>query len=120
MNCKNKKKSQERKKLRVRQRIHGTTLRPRLSVYFSAKHVYAQCINDDTGSTVAALSTLSSKFKDKKLKPNVDGAGEFGLEFGKHALACGVKQVVFDRGIRKFHGVVASFANAARSSGLSF
>ncbi|MDR1458352.1 MAG: 50S ribosomal protein L18 [Puniceicoccales bacterium] len=120
MNYKNKKKSQERRRLRVRRRIHGTDNRPRLSVHFSAKHLYAQCINDDAGLTIAALSTISPTLKNENIRPNVSGAGKFGTEFGKHVLSCGVKQVVFDRGTRKFHGVVASFVNAVRDSGLSF
>ena len=120
MNCKDKEKAHERRRLRVRRRVYGTADRPRLSVYFSAKHMYAQCINDDDQVTVASLSTMGAGVRDKKIKPNVSGAGEFGAEFGKHVLACGVKQVVFDRGTRKFHGVVASFAKAARESGLGF
>ncbi|MDR0351041.1 MAG: 50S ribosomal protein L18 [Puniceicoccales bacterium] len=120
MNYKDKKKSSERRRLRIRRRIHGTGDRPRLSVHFSTKHVYAQCIDDDTGLTIAALSTLALPLRDKKIKPNVNGASEFGIEFGKHVLSYGIKQVVFDRSTKKYHGVIASFANAARESGLSF
>ncbi len=104
---------------RVRKYVSGTAEKLRLAVHFSGKHIYAQCINDDLGVTVVALSTLDKNVRGKCL-PNVDGSGFFGKTFSEKAVAAGVTKVVFDRGARRYHGCVKAFADAARESGLVF
>ncbi len=110
----------ERRKRRTRNKIRkGRVDRVRLSVFRSNKHIYAQVINDDKGSTVAAASSL-----DKDLRANngsdVDTAGAVGKMVAERALKAGVKDVIFDRGGYRFHGRVKALADAARAAGLSF
>ena len=110
----------ERRKLRVRRKIRKTaTDRPRLSVFRSNKHIYAQVIDDDRGATLAAASTLD---KDLKGKSGADrGAAEaVGKLIAERAVAAGVTDVVFDRGGYLYHGRVKALAEAAREAGLSF
>lgn len=114
-----KKARSEKRARRVRSRVVGTSLKPRLSVKFSNKHIYAQCINDEAGETLVFLSTVCKSVSDRVL-PNVDGAMSFGKMFGQKAVGAGVKSVVFDRGSRKYHGVVKAFADAVRSEGVLF
>ncbi|MDR1891025.1 MAG: 50S ribosomal protein L18 [Puniceicoccales bacterium] len=115
-----KKTRSEKRKKRVRKCISGTAARPRLSVRFSGKHIYAQCVNDEVGRTLVFLSTLTKEAKEKKAIANVAGATFLGKVFGEKAMSCGIKQVVFDRGGRRYHGCVQSFADAARGAGLLF
>ncbi|MDR2779061.1 MAG: 50S ribosomal protein L18 [Puniceicoccales bacterium] len=110
----------EKRRKRIRKHIVGTATRPRLSVKFSGKHIYAQCINDEIGNTLVFLSTLTKEARAKKAIANVTGAALLGKMFGEKAVSSGIKQVVFDRGGRKYHGCVQSFADAAREIGLSF
>ena len=95
--------------------------RPRLSVFRSGKHIYAQVIDDRKGATLAAASSLDEDVKGK-LKTGADksAATEVGKLIAQRAIAAGVKEVVFDRGGYMFHGRVAALANAAREGGLSF
>ena len=95
--------------------------RPRLSVFRSGKHIYAQVIDDRKGATLASASSLDEDVKGK-LKTGADksAAAEVGKLLAQRALAAGVKEVVFDRGGYMFHGRVAALANAAREGGLSF
>ena len=95
--------------------------RPRLSVFRSGKHIYAQVIDDRKGLTLAAASSLDKDVKGK-LKTGADkgAATEVGKLIAQRAVAAGVKEVVFDRGGYMFHGRVAALANAAREGGLSF
>jgi large subunit ribosomal protein L18 len=95
--------------------------RPRLSVFRSGKHIYAQIIDDRKGATLAAASSLDEGVKGK-LKTGADksAAVEVGKLIAERALAAGVKEVVFDRGGYMYHGRVAALANAAREGGLSF
>lgn len=110
----------QKRRWRIRKIIKGTAERPRLSIRFSNKHMYAQCINDREGVTICYLSSLSKDFRSAKLKPNKAGAVQFGEKFGAHAQKAGISQVVFDRGARRFHGCVKEFASGARSGGLKF
>jgi large subunit ribosomal protein L18 len=110
----------ERRRARVRKRIGGTAARSRLSVHFSSKHIYAQCINDEAQRTLVFLSTLSKECVAQKLSANVRSASVFGTIFGKRAVDAGIKTVVFDRGDRRYHGCVKAFAEAARGEGLEF
>jgi len=109
-----------RRRWRVRRKVAGSAERPRLSLHFSHKHGYAQCIDDAQGRTLVALSTLDRALREQALKPNVAGAKVLGEAFGKKAVAGGISKVVFDRGGRHYHGVLCAFAEAARGTGLDF
>ncbi|HRJ26270.1 MAG TPA: 50S ribosomal protein L18 [Fimbriimonadaceae bacterium] len=102
---------------RVRKRVTGTAERPRLAVYRSLKHISAQIIDDATGTTVAAASSLE---KEIKAAGNVAGAKLIGQELAKRAKAKGIQSVVFDRGGFRYHGRVAELAAGAREGGLEF
>jgi len=106
---------------RVRRRIEGTTERPRLCVFRSNKHIYAQIVDDSTASTLVAASTLDKELKDKVEKSwNRDGASAVGELVAKRAKAKGIEAVVFDRGGHIYHGRIAAVADAARQGGLQF
>lgn len=107
--------------LRVRRRVAGTPERPRLSVFRSLNHIYAQVIDDRTGRTLAAASSLDKETR-KQLKGggNVAAAKFVGKAIAERARAAGIEQVVFDRGGYKYHGRVQALAEAAREAGLKF
>jgi large subunit ribosomal protein L18 len=95
--------------------------RPRLSIFRSSKHIYAQVIDDAKGVTLAAASTLDGDLKGKiKTGANIDAAKEVGRLVAERAIKAGVKEVVFDRGGFIFHGRIKALADAAREGGLSF
>jgi large subunit ribosomal protein L18 len=102
---------------RIRKTLVGTTERPRLSVFKSSKHISAQIIDDASSVTLVAASTQE---KDLKAQDNKDGAKLVGQALAKRAKEKGIKQVVFDRGGFRYHGVVASLAEGAREGGLEF
>jgi len=107
--------------MRVRSRVTGTAARPRLSVFKSNKHVYAQLIDDDNGVTLAAASTRTASLKDTVAgKSPVDSATEVGKEVARIAIEAGYSSVVFDRNGYRYHGIVKSLADGARSGGLVF
>jgi large subunit ribosomal protein L18 len=111
----------KRRSFRVRKRIHGTTERPRLSVARSHKHISVQLIDDESGKTLAAASSLDKKLSGKvKSGGNKTAAEAVGKAIAERAIAAGVKAVAFDRGPYRYHGRVAALANAAREAGLSF
>jgi large subunit ribosomal protein L18 len=121
MNLAKKQRLELRRRWRVRRKVIGTQLRPRLAVRFSEKHIYAQVIDDRAGRTLVADSTLAKAARDLKLKPNnAAGATAMGQRLAAAAKAAGVTAVVFDRGGRRYHGCVKAFADAARAEGLSF
>ena len=106
---------------RVRVRVEGTTERPRLSVYRSIGHIYAQVIDDRTGRTLAAASSIDKETrKDLKAGGNVAAAKAIGKKIAERARAAGIELVVFDRGGYKYHGRIAALAEAAREAGLKF
>lgn len=106
---------------RIRKKISGTPERPRLSVYRSEKHIYAQIIDDVNGRTIVAASTVEKVLREKLQKTwNVDAAKEVGKLIAERAIAKGIKDVVFDRGGFKYHGRVKALADAAREAGLKF
>ncbi len=109
----------DRRKHRTRYRIVQTAERPRLSVFRSGKHIYAQVIDDRAGGTVAAASSNEKEGKLAKTW-NLDAAKFVGQKIAERTLAKGVKQVVFDRGGYIYHGRVKALADAARESGLEF
>ncbi len=106
---------------RVRQRVQGTPGRPRLCVYRSLGHIYAQVIDDQSGRTLAAASSI-----DKATRAGLKGGGNVaaskivGKTVAERSLAAGIQQVVFDRGGYMYHGRVEALANAAREAGLKF
>lgn len=101
---------------RVRKHVRGVADRPRLAVFRSSNHIYAQVIDDDRGHTLASATSLEVKSGDTK----TDVAKAVGGAVARLALAAGVTRVVFDRGGYKYHGRVKALADAARSEGLSF
>jgi len=111
---------------KLTKKIKGTAVRPRLAVFRSSKHIYAQVIDDDKCVTLASTSNAVKKSGQasgkhgKKIGNNVDGAKHVGEEIAKRCLAAGIKKVVFDRCGYLYHGRVAALANAARSAGLEF
>jgi len=116
-------KDQHRRRVheRVRTRIQGTTERPRLCVYRSLDHIYAQVIDDRTGKTlVSASSTDAETKKNLKGGGNIAAAKVIGKAVAERAKAAGVSKVVFDRGGYKYHGRVKALADAAREAGLQF
>jgi large subunit ribosomal protein L18 len=110
-----------RKHTRVRKKISGTSERPRLSVFRSARHIYAQVIDDVSGTTLVAASTLDEAIKGKlENSGNRGAAREVGKLVGAKAVEKGIKQVVFDRGGYLYHGRVQELADGAREAGLEF
>src|SRR5574344_1279072 len=105
----------------LRVKLSGTTEAPRLAVYRSTKHIYAQVIDDVKGVTLASSSSIDKDLKDKlKHGGNIDAAKLVGTTVAKKALKAGVKDVVFDRGGFLYHGRIAALADAAREAGLNF
>ncbi|MFZ4813602.1 MAG: 50S ribosomal protein L18 [Phototrophicaceae bacterium] len=114
--------ARKRRERRVRSRIHGTSLRPRLSIYRSLTNIYAQIINDETGQTLVSASTVDREIA-KKLDAEMDkraAARLVGEVLAVRAQAVGIEQVVFDRGGFRYHGRIAALADAARDAGLKF
>lgn len=110
-----------RKHIRVRKKISGTTQRPRLNVFRSLTNIYAQIIDDTTGSTLVSASTLDEAIKGKlKNGGNKEAAKEVGKLVAQKAIDKGIKQVVYDRGGYLYHGRVKELAEAAREAGLEF
>ncbi|MDD2764025.1 MAG: 50S ribosomal protein L18 [Opitutaceae bacterium] len=110
----------QKRKWRIRRKIAGTAVRPRLSVKFSGRHIYAQAINDDNATTVIFLSSVDPELRKQNLKANLAGAKVLGEAFAVRAKAAGLSQIVFDRNGRPYHGKVKVFADAARAGGLVF
>lgn len=106
----------ERRRLRTRQHVEGTAARPRLSVFRSAKHIYAQVIDDTTGQTLVAASSVALK----QHGGNIEGAKAVGKALAEKAKAASISKVCFDRGGNLFHGRVKALADAAREAGLDF
>jgi large subunit ribosomal protein L18 len=108
----------QKRRWRIRKKVTGTALRPRLAVRFTTKHIYAQAI--DEGATVVFLGTLDPELRKQKLASNLAGAKALGVAFAAKAKAAGVASVVFDRSGARYHGKVKQFADAAREGGLQF
>jgi large subunit ribosomal protein L18 len=109
----------DRRKSRTRYRIAQASERPRLSIFRSGRHIYAQVIDDRAGATLAAASSNEKEGKPAKTW-NLDAAKSVGQKIAERAVAKGVKQVVFDRGGYIYHGRVKALADAARQAGLEF
>jgi large subunit ribosomal protein L18 len=111
----------QRRKWSVRKSLFGSDERPRLSIFRSDKHIYAQVIDDLAGKTLVAASSLETDVRgDLKNGGNVAAAKRVGQAVAKKAMAAGVTKVAFDRGGRKYHGRVKALADAAREAGLKF
>ena len=114
-------KGRAKRKLRIRGVVSGTPERPRMTVFRSNKHMYAQVVDDTAGTTLAHSSTLSKEVKPQADDANKSGAAEkVGEAIAKQLLAKGVKMVVFDRNGYMYHGRVKALAEAARKAGLDF
>ena len=113
--------ARRRRHLRVRVKVSGTATAPRLSVFRSLNHIYAQIIDDTQGKTLATASTLDPEIKDELAGKNkTDRSGLVGTLIAKRAKSKGIKRVAFDRGGFKYHGRVKALAEAARKEGLKF
>jgi large subunit ribosomal protein L18 len=114
MDAKTKREARTRRHARVRKKVAGTAERPRLAVFRSNRHIYAQLIDDDAARTLVAASDREVKGGDGKVEP----AKAVGALVAERAKAAGIERVVFDRGGRLFHGRVAALAEGAREKGL--
>ena len=113
--------SRVRRKRSIRKRLSGTTVRPRLSVFRSSKHIYAQIIDDTTGTTLVAASTQSPEIREQlEGKKKTEHATLVGDLIAKKSIAAEINQVVFDRNGFIYHGRVQAVAEAARAGGLIF
>ncbi len=110
----------QKRKISLKYKIRGTLQKPRLCVFKSLNHVYAQLIDDISGNTVVSASSLDSKLKDKVKGCNIESARQVGLLLAQKALEKGISNVVFDRNGYLYHGKVKALADAAREGGLIF
>ena len=114
-------KQRRRRRFRVRNRVKRDSSRPRLSVFRSHKHIYAQIIDDLAGRTLVSANTLDNQFKaETSYSGNKDAAAEVGKTIAQRALEAGIQEVALDRREYKYHGRVAALADAAREAGLVF
>ncbi len=110
-----------RRHRRVRKKVRGTAARPRLCVFRSLSHIYAQVVDDDSGRTLAAASDLEAELRsDGKAGTKTAVAAKVGALVGRRSRETGVEQVIFDRGGYRYHGRVKALAEAAREAGLKF
>ncbi|GAB4212238.1 MAG: 50S ribosomal protein L18 [Synechococcales cyanobacterium] len=117
----NRKVTTQRRHERIRKRLQGTSERPRLAVFRSHKHIYAQIIDDDGQQTLVSASTLDTNLRQTLTSSaTCDAASEVGKLVAERAQAAGIKTVVFDRGGKLYHGRVQALAEAAREAGLEF
>jgi len=112
--------ARKKRQTRVRRKITGSVERPRLCVFRSSKHIYAQIIEDVSGKTLVAASTVAKDAGDSTYSGNVDAAKQVGKQIAEKALAQDIKQVVFDRNGFLYHGRIKALAEAAREAGLTF
>ena len=113
--------ARQKRQKRVRKKIVGTRERPRLSVFRSLKHIYAQVIDDEAGNTLIAASTLSPELKDNlSTQSNTSAAQQVGTLIARRAKEHQIESVVFDRGGNLYHGRIKALADAAREEGLRF
>lgn len=108
-----------RKKDRIRFKLKKVTDRKRLSVFKSNNHIYAQVINDEIGVTLVSASSIEKKIRVKK-QTKKELAEKIGLEIAKRSIENGIKEVAFDRGKYKYHGIIKILAESARAAGLNF
>jgi len=107
--------------MRNRKRLRGNAIKPRLSVFKSNKHLYAQLIDDENGVTLASASTVSKELRSTEHnRKNKGSAKVLGAAIAEDAIKKNIKEIIFDRGPFKYHGVLAELADAAREKGLAF
>ncbi|MDN5278050.1 MAG: large subunit ribosomal protein [Clostridiales bacterium] len=116
----NKKDMRQRRHARSRFYLSGTAQKPRLAVFRSLKHIYAQIIDDETGETIAMASSLDKELRSSIKGGNKEGAKQVGQKVAERAIEKGITCVVFDKGGFKYHGRVRELAEGARSAGLKF
>jgi large subunit ribosomal protein L18 len=109
-----------KRQVRVRKKVRGTSERPRLNVFKSARHIYAQLIDDSRGVTLVACSTLSSGADNSSYTGNISAATDVGKNIARLAIEKGITSVVFDRNGFLYHGRIKALADAAREAGLLF
>jgi large subunit ribosomal protein L18 len=119
MRIEKKQKLKQLRRWRIRKKVVGTSVRPRMAVCFSNENIHVQFIDDNAGKTLAAASTVS-KTAPKDVAANVKGAKAIGALAARNAMEKGIKEVVFDRGGMRYHGKVKALADAAREAGLKF
>lgn len=111
----------KRRHVRVRRQVSGTADRPRLNVFRSLEHIYAQIVDDVQGRTLVSASTVDGELRNELASLNkIEQAKRVGATLAQRAQAAGVKQVVFDRGGYRYHGRVKALADASREAGLEF
>ncbi|MEN9344315.1 MAG: ribosomal protein [Chlamydiota bacterium] len=110
----------KRRNFRVRKAVRGNAERPRLCIFRSNKHVCAQLIDDEKGITLASAGTLSKEFRDRDLRKGKASARQVGVRIAELAKQKNIELAVFDRGFRKYHGLLAEVAAGARETGLQF
>jgi large subunit ribosomal protein L18 len=111
----------ERRHERVTRKVQGTAVKPRMVVFRSKKHIYAQLVKDDANMVIAGCSTLSKEFKAKNMKSgNKEAAKEIGKLIAAKAISLGIKEVCFDRAGYRYHGRVQALSDGAREGGLKF
>ncbi|MGK5595207.1 MAG: 50S ribosomal protein L18 [Parachlamydiaceae bacterium] len=117
----NKHRLRQRRKVRVRKALRGTSVKPRLCVIKSNKHIQAQLIDDEKGVTLASVATYSKEFRNTDFgRKSKASAKVLGEKIASKAIELGCSEIVFDRGPFKYHGVLAELANGAREAGLKF
>lgn len=112
--------SRQHRKIRIRKKVNGTLDRPRLVIFRSNMHIYAQIVNDLEGATLVSASTLSLSKKEPGLRCNIKGATEVGKQIARLAKEKNINKVVFDRNGYIYHGRIKAVADAAREGGLEF
>tara|TARA_Y100001978_G_C23614517_1_gene395214 strand:- start:329 stop:697 length:369 start_codon:yes stop_codon:yes gene_type:complete len=122
MNSISRKQQTQKRHKRLRRFLNGTQTRPRLSVFRSNNHIYAQVIDDQSQSTICSASTVDKEFKGNKSESsaNCNSSSAVGALLAQRAIKKGIKEVVFDRGGKIYHGRVKALADAARKAGLQF
>ena len=115
---KDKRRKRLRRKRHIRKTLRGTAARPRLSVFKSNKHLYAQVIDDESGMTIVSVSNMETEHRD--LKTNVADATKIGEVLGQRILEKKIKKIVFDRNGYPYHGVIKSLAEGTRKAGVEF
>ncbi len=118
--CKIKNDLRKRRHFSIRKRVSGTSERPRLVVFRSLKHIYAQVIDDTKGETLISMSTIAKDMGTLTGKKKTEQSYEVGVKLGEKALAAGIKKVAFDRSGYKYHGRIKALAEGARKAGLDF
>lgn len=114
-------KARYRRHRRIRKKIYGTSERPRLNIFKSLKHIYAQIIDDSSGSTIVSASSLDKEIRgERSTGGNIEAAKNVGYLVAKKAIDKGVKKIVFDKGGYHYHGRTKALAVAARETGLEF